>query len=155
MKKLIVMMLVLPMLFASCSKGDEVWGLYIGQSRDSVIEQLKQRGLTVEDSDGSYVSIDSKVDYQGIQWDAVTCWFDKSNSLKSIEFATYGNRPSYQLEKLMGYIKNEGYPEFQDDATAPGFHISDKLPMSVMLTISSGYGGIRLHYCKDAHKKGE
>lgn len=156
MKKLIVMMmLVLPMLFASCSKGDEVWGLYIGQSRDSVIEQLKQRGLTVEDSDGSYVSIDAKVDYQGIQWDAVTCWFDKSNNLKSIEFATYGNRPSYQLEKLKGYIKDEGYPELKQDELCGNLYISDKLPMSVMLTIPSGYGGIRLHYCKDAHKKGE
>ncbi len=149
------MLLILPMIFTACSKGDEVWGLNIGQSRNSVIEQLKRRGLTVDDSDGSYVSVDSKVDYQGIQWDAVTCWFDKSNKLKSVEFATFGNRPSYQIEKLLKYINSEGYPHFQDDATTPGFHISDKLPMSVMLSIPSGYGGIRLHYCKDAHKKGK
>lgn len=157
MKKVIVMMLMLlPILLVSCSKGDEVWGVRIGESRNSVVKNLAERGYEVENfSDDSYVSVNEKVKYQGIEWDAVTCWFDKNNKLKSVEFATYGNRPSYQLEKLAKYIKEEGYPELQEDEKCSGFFISDKLPMTVMLSIPSGYGGICLHYCKDAHKRGE
>lgn len=157
MKKLIaIVMMALPLIFVSCSKGDEVWGVRIGESRNSVAKNLEERGYEVENfSDDPYVSINEKVKYQGIEWDAVTCWFDKNNKLKSVEFATYGNRPSYQLEKLAKYIKEEGYPELQEDEKCSGFYISDKLPMTVMLSIPSGYGGIRLHYCKDAHKRGE
>lgn len=157
MKKLIaIVMMLLPILLVSCSKGDEVWGVRIGESRNSVVKNLEERGYEVENfSDDSYISVNSKVKYQGIEWDAVTCWFDKNNKLKSVEFATYGNRPSYQLEKLAKYIKEEGYPELQEDEKCSGFFISDKLPMTVMLSIPSGYGGISLHYCKDAHKRGE
>lgn len=157
MKKLIaIVMMLLPILITSCESGDEVWGLRIGESRDNVAKQLKERGYEVENfSDDSYLSVDEKVKYQGIEWNAVTCWFDKKNKLQGVEFATYGSRPSYQLEKLAKYIKEEGYPELQEDERCSGFYMSDKLPMTVMLTISSGYGGIRLHYCKDAHKKRE
>ncbi len=156
MKKFLAMMLMLlPIFLVSCSKGDEVWGLRIGESRDNVAKQLKERGLEVENfSEDSYLSVDEMVKYQGIEWNAVTCWFDKKNKLKSVEFATYGSRPSYQLEKLAKYIKEEGYPELQEDEKCSGFYMSDKLPMTVMLTISP-YSGIRLHYCKDAHKRGE
>lgn len=65
----------------------------------------------------------------------------------------YGSRPFYQLEKLAKYIKEEGYPELQEDEKCSGFYISEKLPITVVLSISGGYGGIRLNYCKDAHKK--
>jgi hypothetical protein len=157
MKKLIVMMmLLLPMLLSSCTKGDEVWGLHIGDSRSSVAETLKEQGLEIENfSDDSYISVDEKVKYQGIEWDAVTCWFDKNNKLKGVEFVTFSSRPAYQIETLGKYIKEEGYPELKEDEECSGFYISDKLPMTVMLSLSSGFGGIRLHYCKDAHKKGE
>lgn len=156
MKKLIAMMLILlPIMITSCASEDEVWELRIGASRDSVAKQLKERGYEVENfSEDSYLSVDEKVKYQGIEWDAVTCWFDKKNKLKSVEFATYGSRPSYQLDKLSKYIKEEGYPDLQEDERCSGFYMSDKLPMTVMLTVSP-YSGIRLHYCKDAHKKGE
>lgn len=154
MKKLLtIVILLLPMLISSCTSGDEVWGLRIGDSRDNVAKQLQERGYEVENfSKDSYLSVDEKVKYQGIEWDAITCWFDKKNKLKSVEFATYGSRPSYQLEKLAKYIKEEGYPELQEDERCSGFYTSDKLPMTVILILPSGYGGIRLKYCKDAHK---
>lgn len=156
MKKLFSLMLLLATMFAltGCSSGDEVWGLRIGQSRKSVAEQLKDRGYRVENfSDDSYISVDEKVEYQGITWDAVTCWFDDNNKLKSVQFDTYGPRPDYQIEKLGKYIKEEGYPELKEAERCPGFYMSDKLPMTVMLSLPKGqYGSVTLHYCKDAHK---
>lgn len=84
------MLMMLQMLIVSCSKGDEVWGLRIGESRDNVAKQLKERGYEVENfSDDSYLSVDEKVKYQGIEWNAVTCWFDKKNKLQGVEFVTY------------------------------------------------------------------
>lgn len=153
--------MLFPIFLVSCSTeddvlGDEVWGLRIGQSRSKVIEQLEERGYDVENHFiDSYLSVEDRIQYQGIEWDDVTCWFDKKDKLKSVEFATYSSRPSYQLEKLAEYIKEEGYPELHKDELCSNLYISDKLPMTVLLTIHSGYGGIRLHYCKDAHKRGE
>lgn len=140
--------------FTACSSGDEVWGLRIGQSRESVAKQLKEQGYKVENfSDDSYISVDERVEYQGIEWDAVTCWFDNNNKLKSVQFDTYGSRPGYQIEKLGKYIKEEGYPELKEDERTSGFYMSDKLPMTVMLSMPNGqYGRVTLHYCKDAHK---
>ena len=85
MKKLLaIMLMMLQMLIVSCSKGDEVWGLRIGESRDNVAKQLKERGYEVENfSDDSYLSVDEKVKYQGIEWNAVTCWFDKKTNCKA------------------------------------------------------------------------
>ena len=46
MKKLIaIMLMMLPIFLVSCSKGDEVWGLRIGESRDNVAKQLKEKRL--------------------------------------------------------------------------------------------------------------
>ena len=65
MKKLLAMMLMmLPMLIVSCSKGDEVWGLRIGESRDNIAKQLKERGYEVENfSDDSYLVQPSAIAY--------------------------------------------------------------------------------------------
>ena len=157
MKKLIVIMLLavgIVGLSACSTKGDKVWILQIGESRSDVAEILKNNGYEFENfSDDSYIAVDEKVRYQGIEWDAVTCWFDKRNRLKSVEFATFGSRPMYQIEKLAKYIKEEGYPDLKEDEKCSGFYTSDKLPMTVMLSgINGGYMGIRLHYCKDADK---
>ncbi len=39
------MLMMLPIFLVSCSKGDEVWGLRIGESRDNVAKQLKEKRL--------------------------------------------------------------------------------------------------------------
>lgn len=148
-----MLLLATILAFVACSSGDEVWGLRIGQSRESVAKQLKGQGYKIENfSEDSYISIDEKVEYQGIEWDEVTCWFDDNNKLKIVEFDTYGPRPDYQIEKLTKYIKEEGYPELKEDERLSGFYISDKLPMTVMLSIGRR---VTLHYCKDAHKRGD
>lgn len=140
-------------LLCGCSQ-EEIWGLKIGQSRNSVVKELTKRGYDVENfSDDSYISINEKVRYHGIEWNSVTCWFDEHNKLKSVDFTSFYPLTSYQMETLLKHIKEEGYPELEEDPRCEGFYLSDKLPMTVMLTIPTyRYGHTKLNYSKDAHK---
>ena len=149
-----LLLLVFTFIVCSCSSGDEIWILKIGESRNNVVKQLKDKGYDIENfSDDSYVSINEKVKYNGIEWNAVTCWFDKHNKLKSIDFTSYYPLTSFQIENLLKHLKEEGYPELEEDPRCEGFYLSDKLPMTVMLNIPTyGYGHTKLNYCKDAHK---
>lgn len=141
-------------IFSSCTSNDKVWELEIGQSRKSVVSKLTKLGYEVENfSADSYISINEKIKYQGITWNNITCWFDKNNKLKSVEFVSYYPLSFSELDKLGKYIQEEGYPELTEDPKCKGFYMSDKLPMTVMLSLPyNGVGLTKLEYCKDAHK---
>lgn len=153
MKKIFIL-LILPMMFISCSNF-EVWGLKIGDSRKKIVHILEEKGFNVEEDDDSYISVNQKFYFRGINWNHITCWFDKKNRLKGIEFRTWQKLSGHQLEKLYGYIEEEGFGEPYSDPRCNEIVMREKDDMTAVITFSK-YGlitSIELGYWKDYHKR--
>lgn len=182
MKKLGILLMLIPLLISCTGKGDEIWELYIGQSRESVAKKLKKSNYEIENfSEDSYLTIKEKIKFHGIEWNEITCWFNENNELKEVEFSAFHFPTTSQLETLTKYLKEEGYPNLKeyhtkkekdredvyfndllanDELYESGVFVSEKPPMKVILHISiygetygKLIGTVNLIYCKENPKK--
>ncbi len=162
MRKLISLTLIVLaiMSVASCSSddetkwGDEVWGLRMNQSKSTVAKSLKDRGLKVQSGwFDSYITVKQNVDFMGVKWDEVTCYFS-DGKLKEVEFDTYGNRPNSQVADLSKSIAEQGYPPLLQDASCPTLYIGKTSTLTVLLSVNSS-GQLALHFSENAPKSKE
>lgn len=144
------------MMVVSCSSRFEVWDFELGDSRKNIVHILEEKGFNVEDDDDSYIYVNQKFHFRGIDWSGITCWFDKKNQLKGIEFCTWQKLSDYQLEKLYGYFEEEGFGEPYSDPRCNEIVMREKDDMTAVITFSKyGHGlitSIELGYWKNYHK---